>query len=182
MDNKLFKETEGLLYRYYEYKLNKNRLEREIESIQLTLKDIESDIKTANVNIDYYQSGMQISERVQTSSTGSSHAETEICKEIGRLEREHKKEFRKLLRKKYELRAYKKLIEFMDENIRTLSEEDKRFLELKYGDKNNIIQISMKLNIAKSTAYRKREELIENISRFTKRSEQLRFVCRISIS
>ena len=47
-----------------------------------------------------------------------------------------------------------------------LQEEDKRFLELKYGDKKNILQISLRLNIAQATAYRKREELVEVIAEY----------------
>ena len=54
----------------------------------------------------------------------------------------------------------------MNENVEQLNEEDKRFIELKYGDKENLLYISIKLNMSKTTAYRKREEIVENIAEY----------------
>lgn len=164
MDDKLFKETEAILYKYYQSKLDKKRLEKDILVTEKLLKDIEQDIKSVNVNIDYYQSGMQLSERVQTSSDGTSYAENEICRAIGRLEAEHKKVFKSLLSKRYKLRRYTELISSMEDKLKRLSEEDNRFLELKYGDKKNILQISMIMSMAQATAYRKRENLIKKVA------------------
>ena len=54
----------------------------------------------------------------------------------------------------------------MDLNLSTLNEEDRRFIELKYGDEKSILSISQSLNIAQATAYRKREEIIELVAEF----------------
>ncbi|WP_415330922.1 hypothetical protein [Clostridium perfringens] len=54
----------------------------------------------------------------------------------------------------------------MDLNLSTLNEEDRRFIELKYGDEKSILAISQSLNIAQATAYRKREEIIELVADF----------------
>ena len=52
----------------------------------------------------------------------------------------------------------------MDLNLKTLNEEDRRYIELKYGDGKSPIAISRSLNIAQATAYRKREEVIEKVA------------------
>lgn len=166
MDKDLFKKTEGKLYRYYQSKKKIYILKKEVDSLKNTKETIEYDIKHANVAIDYYQNGVAIQERVQSSPNGISYAETEMCKEIGKLEKEHLKVNKKILRIKSKIRELEEFIRYMDNNIEQLAEEDKRFLELKYGDKKSLIYISMELNIAQATAYRKREEIIQTISEY----------------
>ena len=75
-------------------------------------------------------------------------------------------ETKKILKSRAKLREIERYVDHMDRNIKMLQEEDKRFLELKYGDKKNILQISMILNIAQATAYRKREELVEVVAEY----------------
>ena len=53
----------------------------------------------------------------------------------------------------------------MDNGITNLIEEDKVFLELKYADKKSLLYISIKMNMSKTTAYRKREELVQKIAK-----------------
>lgn len=166
MDKELFRKTEGKLYRYFRLKNTSEALKETIAWLETKIKEVEQDIKTTNVTIDYYQSGIGISERVQSSSTGTSYAEGEIIKEITKLEREHCNMVKRLLKSKAKLREVEEFTKHMDYNIKSLNEEDKRFLELKYGECANILKISRLMNMAQTTAYRKREELIENISNF----------------
>ena len=52
-------------------------------------------------------------------------------------------------------------------NINMLNEEFKRFIKLKYQDRESIINISMQMfEGMERTAYRKREEIINNIAEF----------------
>ncbi|MDU2085987.1 transcriptional regulator [Clostridium perfringens] len=164
MDKTLFKKTEGALYRYFKYKKKIYRLKERVRYLENRLIGIEEDIKNANVTIDYYQNGTGISERVQTSSNGISFAESQICKEIGKLEREHITITKKIFRIKADIRYLNDFVEDMDLNLKTLNEEDRRYIELKYGDGKSPIAISRSLNIAQATAYRKREEVIEKVA------------------
>ena len=166
MDKKLFRKTEGKLYRYYESKKKIYSIKEDIAWLEREIKTIEYDIRHSNVTIDYYQNGTGLQERIQSSPTGTSYAESEMCKMIERLEREHLEKTKKILKYKSKLRDMERYIEYMKKNIDLLNEEDKRFLELKYGDKKNILQISLKLNMAQATAYRKREELVEVIAEY----------------
>jgi hypothetical protein len=166
MDKELFRKTEGKLYRYYESKKKIYSVKEDIARLEREIKTIEYDIRHSNVTIDYYQNGIGIQERVQSSSTGTSYAEKEMCKQIERLEKEHVEKTKKILKNRSKIRDMERYIDYMDRNIRMLQEEDKRFLELKYGDKKNILQISLRLNIAQATAYRKREELVEAVAEY----------------
>lgn len=166
MDKELFRKTEGKLYRYYESKKKIYSIKENIARLEREIKTIEYDIRHSNVTIDYYQNGIGIQERVQSSSTGTSYAENEMCKQIERLEKEHVEKTKKILKNRSKIRDMERYIDYMDRNIRMLQEEDKRFLELKYGDKKNILQISLRLNIAQATAYRKREELVEAVAEY----------------
>ncbi|GAA0069237.1 hypothetical protein UT300003_07600 [Clostridium sardiniense] len=166
MDKEIFKKTEGNLYRYFEYKKKIYYLKQWIKQLKGRLERIEKDIRNANVTIDYYQNGAGISERVQTSPNGSSFAEEQMCKEITKLEKEHLIISKKILKNNHKIRELEEYVDNMETNLNTLCEEDIRFIELKYGDKKSILTISQKLNIAQATAYRKREEIIYNITEF----------------
>lgn len=166
MDKELFDKTEESLYKYFKYKKKIYKLKGRESYLENRLIEIESDIKNANVTIDYYQNRTGISERVQTSSKGTSFAEEQICREIGKLEREHIITTKKLFRIRADIRYLNDYVSNMDLNLSTLNEEDRRFIELKYGDKKSILAISQSLNIAQATAYRKREEIIELVAEF----------------
>ncbi|EOU1974790.1 transcriptional regulator [Clostridium perfringens] len=166
MDKTLFNKTENALKKYFKYKKKIYKLKGRESYLENRLIEIESDIKNANVTIEYYQNGMGISERVQTSSKGTSFAEEQICREIGKLEREHITITKKLFRTRADIRYLNDYVRNMDLNLTTLNEEDRRFIELKYGDEKSILSISQSLNIAQATAYRKREEIIELVAEF----------------
>lgn len=70
------------------------------------------------------------------------------------------------MRARAKLRDKEEFICYMKFNIEMLNEEDKMFIELKYGDEYNIPGVARRLNLSVATAYRKREELVENISKF----------------
>ncbi|HHD2820126.1 TPA: transcriptional regulator [Clostridium perfringens] len=166
MDKTLFDKTEEALYKYFKYKKKIYSFRERVGYLENRLLGIEEDIKNANVTIDYYKNGIGISERVQTSSKGTSFAEEQICREIGKLEREHIVITKKIFRIRADIRYLNDYVSNMDLNLSTLNEEDRRFIELKYGDRKSILAISQNLNIAQATAYRKREEIIELVAEF----------------
>lgn len=168
MDKELFRKTESRLYRYFRYKKEIVNSKRRIEFLQNKINEIDYSIKNVHkyINVDPYQNGAGISERVQTSSTGTSYVEAEMIKEVSKLEREQCAMFKNVLKLEVKIREKESYIRNMDTNIEMLNEEDKRFIELKYGDEKEVPYIAMQLNIAQATAYRRREELIKNIADF----------------
>lgn len=168
MEDELFKKTESSLYRYFKYKKDIINSKRRIEFLEGKVKEIDSDIKNVHnfINIDPYQNGAGISERVQTSSTGTSYVESEMIKEVTKLEREQCNMVKNILKLQSKKREKEKFVQRLDTNIEMLNEEEKQFVELKYGDGKGVPEIADRLNMARATAYRKRVELVENISQF----------------
>lgn len=168
MDKELFKKTEGRLYRYFRYKKEIQNMKRRIEFLENQIKDIDISIRNVHkyINVDPYQNGAGISERIQTSSTGTSYVESEMEREVTKLEKEQCNMVKSTLKLKAKIREKEFYVKSMDTNLEMLSEEDKRFIELKYGDEKEVPIIADKLSMARATAYRKREELVENISQF----------------
>ncbi|MBY0754549.1 transcriptional regulator [Clostridium sardiniense] len=166
MDKETFKKTEAALYRYFQYKKKIYYLKQWVEQLKSRLEKIEKDIIDANVTIDYYQNGIGISERVQTSPSGNSFAEEQMCKEITKLEREHLIISKKIFKNNHKIRELERYVDNMETNLNTLEEEDRRYIELKYGDKKSVLQIARSLNIAQATAYRKRGEVIAIIAEY----------------
>ena len=168
MDKDLFRKTESRIYRYFRYKRDILNSKRRIEFLESKVKEIDDSIKNVHkyINVDPYQNGAGLSERVQTSTNGTSYVESEMIKEVSKLEKEQCDIMKSILKQQSKIREKEAYIKSMDANIEMLNEEDKRFVELKYGDEEEVPAIADKLNMARATAYRKREDLIENISRF----------------
>lgn len=168
MDKDLFGKTEGQLYRYYKYKKQINKMFRKTEILENQIQSIDNQIRNVHnyINIDPYKSGQGIQERVQNSIDGSSYMEKEMEREVTKLEKEKCNRIKAKLKTESKIRDRQWFIRIMDTNIEMLSEEDKRFIELKYGDEKEVPYIAMQLNMAQATAYRHREELVENIADF----------------
>lgn len=167
IDKDLFKKTEGRLYRYYRNLKEIEKLKKVIETLNKQVEQIEDKIRNTNVKIDYYQSGMALGERVQTSSTGTSYAEREIIKAIEKLERELIQKKKKILKLEARIREKEEQIADMDYNIQMLNEEYKKLIEWKYGEGKSIDWIATEMyGGARTTAYRKREEIVESISQW----------------
>lgn len=83
----IIKEIETKLRKYYSDIRQISILEDKIKSFQLLKDRIEDDIKNCRVSIQPdLNIGVGFGEKVQTSPTGESYAESAIIKQIGRME------------------------------------------------------------------------------------------------
>ena len=162
-NDEIFKKTEGRLYRFYEDQQKIKCLELECIDLEQQKEKIRKDIQETNVFIEEESKSITYEERVQTSSNCTSYAERALINEIDKLEKEWIYVRKKLLKKRVKIRELERKNINIKNNIEMLSEENKRFIELKYGDKKSFEEIGQVLNMGKTTAYRKREELINNI-------------------
>lgn len=168
MDKELFRKTEGKLYRYYKnlrfiQKLKRdlnllNKQKNEIENEKVELKHLQIEVYS-NMGIDYSK------EKIQSSSSGIGEAERETMNYIDNLNKQLDCIIRKILKTKSKIREIEFEISDIEFNINMLSEESKRFIEWKYGEHKSVGWIAVEMyGGARSTAYRKREELVENIN------------------
>ncbi|GAA0076173.1 hypothetical protein UT300005_05510 [Clostridium sp. CTA-5] len=166
MDKELFDKTEDQLKRYYRYKNKINKKYRKVEMLEDQIKVIDNQIRNVHnyISLDTMPPGAGCGERVQSSISGSSYMEKQMENEVTKLEKRKVEKIRQKIKAESKIMDMQSFIRIMDTNIEMLNEEDKRFIELKYGDEKEVPYIAMQLNMAQATAYRHREELVENIA------------------
>lgn len=144
-----------------------DRLECKCLILEKQKEAIMQDLRETNVNIEpELNMGISYSsERVQTSSSGTSYAEAEIMKQIEKLEREWKWTRRKILQLHSQIREIKRQNADMDYIIGRLGTEYRLLVEMKYRDCLSLEKIGDKLCMAKSTVSRNRERIVEDISK-----------------
>lgn len=171
IDKEMSRKMEGRLYSYYSQLKLIDKLKHNVVVIYKQLEGIENDLKTTNIKIDPVESrSLDYSkERVTSSSTATSYAESEIIRAIEKLEKEYIYKKRKMLKLNIRIRQMEEEIEDMNYNISLLSEEAKEFIELKYRDKKSINWIGdFKYGGARTTARRRREEILEDIGQWNR--------------
>jgi len=164
MDKSLFRSTERKLYNYFEQEEVIKSIKCKIEKLEKQVEQITEDIKNNNVVITEESRSISYEERVQSSSDCTSYAERELIKAIERLETEKDYKLTKILDLKASMREIEESSYAIEYNIKMLSKEDYNFIELKYKRKLSIEEVADELGMARATAYRKREELIEDIA------------------
>lgn len=166
MDKELFRKTEKSLYEYFKDKKRLESKREEIKKVEEFINIIDKKIKNYDFHIDPYQGGSGNEERVQTSSSTSSYVENELIKAIDNLEREKvqwERERRKLESEERDL-IYKTFK--LENNIGLLNDECKKLIELKYKDGLDNDIVAYKMNMARSTFFEFRKDLIENIANY----------------
>ncbi|MGN2371870.1 transcriptional regulator [Clostridium cagae] len=166
MDKELFDKTEEQLKRYYRYKKQINKKYRKVETLDEQIKAIDNQIRNVHnyISLDVFPPSSGCGERVQASISGSSYMEKQMENEVTKLEQRKVEKIKQKIKTESKIMEMQSFIRIMDTNIESLREEDKRFIELKYGDKKEVLYIAMQLNMAQATAYRHREELVKNIA------------------
>lgn len=173
MDKETYRRIEGMLYGHFKEDLKRVvSLRNEIELTERNIKKIDDKIRSCDINIDYNQGGMEISERVQSSSTGTSYAEREIIKGIDNLEKEKAHNIKRLYKLEEKERNLGYKIEKLERNINELSDTCKEFIDLKYNPSNkfkrvlSVREVADEMHIGKDAAYNLKDNIIENISLF----------------
>jgi hypothetical protein len=167
LNNDIFKKIEGKLYRYFRDLSEIDILEEECRSLQGQAEDIKWDIEHCNVNVipDSHMSP-SFSERVQTSPTGESMVEKGVIREIEKLEDEFKYVMRQIRRNRFKIRQLKRNTARLKKvlTVPPMSEEMMKFIEYKYKLNKSVDWIANEMyGGVRSTAYRRREEILEDI-------------------
>ena len=165
MQENLFKKTESQLYRYYEYKSKIQKFRRKVDDLEEQIISLDNQMRNVHkyISLNTMPPSAGCGERVQSSISGTSYMEKQMEQEVTKLEKRKIEKIKTKIKTEAKIMEMQSFIRRMDTNIEYLLEEDKRFIEYFYGAKEKIPFIAMQLNIAQATAYRKREELVNNI-------------------
>ena len=173
MDKEAYRKTEKMLYVYFEEDIRRiTSIRSDIELTKNNIKVIDDKIRTCDFTIDYNQPAITISERVQTSPSGTSYVEREITKRIEGLEKEKAHNIRRLSKLEQKERDLNYKINKLTRNINGLSSESRSFINLKYNPNNqykrilSVREIAEIMHIGKDTAYTLKDKIVENIALF----------------
>lgn len=168
MKSEVYKKVEERLYDIYEKIREVENIERECESLKLHSDMIKRDIQNANVEMEAdINMGVNYSSiKVQTSNSGGSYIDSELVRAITKLEEEWRYVRKKLLKKGQRIREIERSISYIRGKLDTLDEESRMFINLKYNERRSVVDVADHLSMAKTTAYRKREEILSTVSKW----------------
>ncbi|MGL5765665.1 MAG: hypothetical protein ACRCX8_08495 [Sarcina sp.] len=174
MNKEMLKKTESMLYKYYDSVNHIARLKSKIVLIDKTLEKVKLEIKNLNeFETDVYSNmGIDYSkDMVQTSSQNSNEVERAMIKYINKLEKTFENKLNQKLKYSEELREIEFLNHDIEFNLNMLAEDKKQFIEYKYKHKKSMKWIAIEVfSGIESTAFRKRDELIKDITNWNNES------------
>lgn len=165
MDKEILREVEKRLYDYFDHEYMVKGIKLKINKLEEQIKQIREDIKNNNVIIEEESRSITYGEKVQTSSDCTSYAEREFMKAIDRLEREKVFKLSRIGELKTELRKIEEEFSETECKIERLPQLDLEFIKLKYKSKPrlSVEEVSNELNMSRSSAYIKRDKIINEI-------------------
>lgn len=168
MDTDAFKNIEGQLYGHFIKLKEIAYLEQECDDLKAQARDIECDIEHCNVSVDpeIHMSPL-LMEKVQTSPAGESAAEKGIIREIEKLEDELEYVRRKIFKNRSKIRELNRETAKLKRVLMAppLPKEFMDFIIYRYKLNKSITWIANEMyGGVRSTAYRRRKEIINYIS------------------
>ncbi|NFF59790.1 hypothetical protein FDB08_02465 [Clostridium botulinum] len=167
MDKETFRKTEGKLYRYFEGDNKISSLKYKIEILNKQIDYIEKKISSTDITIPEESRAISYEERVQGSGDCTSYAEKTLIRIIDSLLKEQSRKKEEIAILEEQIRTIEADNSILEKNIRDLQDEDKKFLKIKYS-KGRIsdFKVGQVLGMDQSTATRKRQRLVEDVSRW----------------
>lgn len=161
-----FKKVEKMLYRYFESGSEIKGLQEEKKLLDQQYKWIDKRLRTNNYTIEEQSSCIGFEERVQSSCDGISYVEKELLKFAESDLKEQRYIVKKIFRIDKRIREIERNNIRIAFNIDMLGDEYKRFIYLKYRDKERIDVICTKINMSRSMTYELRRKIVEDIARW----------------
>lgn len=160
----LYKETEDKLFKYFNRDRISTGLNSQLKTLNIQIERIEKELKEGSyINIEEQSSSPSFDERVQTSSTGTSYAESQVMKLTDiKISRKDKLEIDReyIINQLDDLECIKSE---MGWKVDQLSNNYKKMLDLIYKENMNEVQISFKLHLSQSQVNKRKNKILEQI-------------------
>ncbi|WP_242957633.1 sigma-70 family RNA polymerase sigma factor [Clostridium cochlearium] len=164
-----FRNMERMLYNYFikdEIIKSKKQL---IQMLEKQIDKLEEQIKTNNVKIEpELNMGISYDEKVQTSTDGTSYAEKAVIRAVEGLEMDKAEKLEEIFKLEKDIMDIERESKIIELNVGMLSEEDKRFIEMKYKERMSVEEIAERINLSRTAGYNKRDKIVENIIHWNK--------------
>lgn len=162
-EEELLKDTEDKLKTYFKKEKIIKTLDIRIDKLKERINKIQKDLKEINITIPEESRSMNYEERVQTSGTGISYAESSVINITSRMEKllERKRvELLELEEEKFKIETDNDIIE---NNIKDLKEEYIKIIKLIYGKGKSEEFVAQLLNIDRSNINRRKIAILRNV-------------------
>ena len=161
-----FRKTEGLLYRHYKNIKTKDRILNEMERLNRSIQWIRRDMENLKNDIDGIRGINYEGVSVQTSGdlTGIPEKQVmELQEQMYILVRELERKTRKTYKNQAKVRELDENISYIDYALEEFKEQDKQYIEYKYGEGCGFRQIARLLPMSDATARRRRTEIVQEV-------------------
>lgn len=166
MDKETFRKTERMLYNYFKKDKKISSLNKKISLLRKQINDIDQRLRNVDIDIPEESKSITYEERVQTSSDGSSYAERTLMRITDRLLIEKSRKTEEISNLEEQIRQIVADNIIIEDNIKDIREEDRKFLRLKYGEEMKDWQVGNKLGMSQPTSTRTRQRIVENVARW----------------
>lgn len=171
LNKETFRKIEDRLYSYFKQLKFIEKDKQKIILLKKQQEEIKEEMKCLKaLNIDSYTNmGIDYSrDSIQISPNGAGEGEIKVIQYITDLEKEYERRMENIYKLNSRVRDLEIEVEDMKHILEQLDEEQRKFIKLKYRNRKSVEWIAIELmGGAKSTAYRKRDEIIRIIAEFS---------------
>ena len=160
----IFRNTERKLYNYFNMENLLHSYINKITDLKNRIKRIDERLMHTDISIDVDIQAIAYNERVQTSSTGVGYAEQQLMLKTEILLNEKARLETEIVDLEIRRDRIKSDNIIIDENIITLRNELKTFLEYKYKNKKSNKQIALEMHMSEATITRTKRQALKVIS------------------
>lgn len=164
MDKQLFKQTENMIYKYYQKDKLIKSLNAKLKLLENQIEAIQNDLRICNINIEPSMNPISYEECVKTSSNRTSYAEKEVM-------RITEFKIKRMIEKELEKQKIFEQIDNIEKDaleiewkIDDFTDELKRLLELKYKKRFNDNKIGEEMHLSQSQITKIKWKLIKHIA------------------
>ena len=162
-----FKKTEGLLYRHYKNIKTKDRILNETERLNRSIQGIHRDMESLKDDIDGIRGISYEGVSVQTSENLIGIPERQIMElqeQMGILILELERKTRKIYKNQAKIRELDENIGYIEYATEGFKEQEKQYIEYKYGEGCSFRHIARQLPMSVDTARRRRGEIVKEVA------------------
>ncbi|MBC8588072.1 sigma factor-like helix-turn-helix DNA-binding protein [Paratissierella segnis] len=149
-----------MLYGHYKRKKRLDRLRSREIRVQNRIDRLRKDIKECNVDLEDTIKAIDYSKDAIQNNLVTSNIEAELERAVDRIFKEIEINIREKYKTKAKINNLEKQIEDVELLLEDLLEEEKQIIELRYAEKLSDKAIGTMLNMSRTTAQRRRTEII----------------------
>lgn len=159
-------EVENIIKDYYIEKRLIPRYKKTIAQLNERYESLEDKLRNNKYELNTELNGLVISERVQSNSQGYSEQEKQMYKQCEMMIKEQQRICEKIFKYENEIQRIQDIINSVEIAFEVLTEEEKEFIRLKYGEQKKWIELIEEFHISQYTVKYKNDKIMNKIKKY----------------